>query len=280
MNADLHCHSTVSDGTLSPEDLARRARTNGVELWALTDHDEVDGVERAAAAAAQVGLPFLAGAELSVSWGSHTLHIVGLGMDPACPELVEGLRWVRSGRERRARAMADDLARAGVRGAYEGALRYVGNPDLISRTHFARFMVETGVCAETGEVFRRFLTPGKPGFIAHQWASLAEAIGWIRAAGGIAVLAHPGRYPLGPQQEWAMIDEFKSLGGEAIEVITGSHTPAEYGHYAQMALDCGLAASCGSDFHAPGESRCDLGSLPPLPASLTPVWALLEDRIR
>jgi predicted metal-dependent phosphoesterase TrpH len=175
--------------------------------------------------------------------------------------------------------MSASLAQVGILGAFEGALKYAGNPDLISRTHFARHLVKTGVCREPNEVFRRYLTPGKPGFVPHQWATLAEAVDWIRRAGGVAVLAHPGRYPLTAMQEYALLSDFKALGGLGIEVITGSHTPAEFIQYAQVARDVGLAASCGSDFHAPGESRIDLGTLPPMPADLPKVWDLLERRI-
>ena len=194
LNADLHCHSVVSDGTLTPEVLAQRAKDLGVELWALTDHDEVGGLQRAAAAAASVDLPFLTGVEISITFANQTVHIVGLGFDAHHPALVEGLRATRGGRGERAQEMSEQLARVGIRGAYEGALRYVGNPELISRTHFARYLVESGVCADTSEVFRKYLTEGKPGFVPHRWASLKDAVRWIVDSGGVAVVAHPGRY--------------------------------------------------------------------------------------
>lgn len=280
LNADLHCHSTVSDGTLEPEALAARAHANGVELWALTDHDEVGGQHRAAAAARALGLPYLCGVEISVTFAGLTVHIVGLGIDPDDAQLVQGLAATRGGRERRARAMAEQLAAVGIRGAFEGALRYVGNPELISRTHFARYLVETGVCSDTHEVFRRFLTEGKPGFVEHQWARLGDAVRWIRDAGGIAVLAHPARYahPT-PTHEYALLAEFKAHGGQALEVVTGSHSSAEMVRYADLALEFGLAASRGSDFHSPTESHCDLGALPYLDGRLTPVWELLAHRV-
>lgn len=279
LNADLHCHSNVSDGTLRPEDLAVRARDNGVELWALTDHDEVGGQHRARTAAMAIGLPYLTGTEISVTFASKTVHIVGLGFDPEHPVLVRGLEDTRGGRERRAREMAEGLARFGVKGAYEGALRYVGNPDLISRTHFARYIVESGVCADTSEVFQRFLTEGKPGFVPHSWAKLGDAVHWIVASGGIAVIAHPGRYGFSPNEEYALFSEFKEHGGQGVEVVTGSHAVHEYARYADMATEFDLLASRGSDFHAPGESRVDLGALPYLPGHLTPVWEALEHRI-
>lgn len=280
LNADLHCHSTVSDGTLAPETLAARAKANGVELWALTDHDEVSGQHRAMTAAQAIGLPYLTGTEISVTFADVTVHIVGLGFDPDHPALVQGLRQTRGGRSERAQEMSDQLAKVGIRGAYEGALQYVGNPELISRTHFARFLVDSGVCKDTHEVFRKYLTDGKPGFVPHRWAKLGEAVGWIREAGGVAVIAHPARYDHSPTQEYALFSEFKAHGGHAVEVVTGSHSPSEYVKYADMAVEFGLAASRGSDFHSPEESHCDLGALPFLEGRLQPVWELLTDRIR
>ncbi|HPR43098.1 MAG: 3',5'-nucleoside bisphosphate phosphatase [Burkholderiaceae bacterium] len=279
INADLHCHSTTSDGTLTPEELAARARANGVELWALTDHDEVGGQQRAMAAAQAQGMGYLTGVEISVTFADETVHIVGLGFDPESSDLVEGLADTRDGRGPRAREMSEQLAKVGIEGAYEGALKYVGNPRLISRTHFARFLVESGVCRDTGDVFRRYLTEGKPGFVPHRWAKLGDAVRWITGAGGMAVIAHPARYKFTPTEEYALFTEFKALGGRGVEVVTGSHTAQEAVRYAGMAREFGLAASRGSDFHSPGESHIDLGRLPPLPADLTPVWTVLQERV-
>jgi predicted metal-dependent phosphoesterase TrpH len=280
LNADLHCHSVVSDGTLTPELLAERARKGGVELWALTDHDEVGGQRRAAAAAREYGMGYLTGTEISVTFAGETVHIVGLGFDPNDAALSQGLRDTRGGRAQRAQEMAQGLAQVGISGAYEGALQFVGNPDLISRTHFARFLVETGVCKDTNEVFRKYLTEGKPGFVPHRWASLKNAITWITAAGGVAVIAHPARYKFTPNEEYALFTEFKAHGGRAVEVVTGSHSAQEAIKYAQMAQEFSLAASRGSDFHSPDESHTDLGTLPYLPGELTPVWELLQERIQ
>ncbi|HZF82613.1 MAG TPA: 3',5'-nucleoside bisphosphate phosphatase [Burkholderiaceae bacterium] len=280
LNADLHCHSVVSDGTLTPEELAVRAQANGVELWALTDHDEVGGQHRAAAAARAAGMAYLTGTEISVTFCNETVHIVGLGFDADNAEMTQGLYDTRGGRGKRAQEMAEQLAQVGIRGAYEGALRFVGNPELISRTHFARFLVEQGHCKDTSEVFRKFLTEGKPGYVPHRWANLKDAIRWINDAGGMAVIAHPGRYKFTANEEYALFTEFKAHGGRAVEVVTGSHTPAEYVEYADKALEFDLAASRGSDFHSPDESHCDLGKLPVLPGRLTPVWELLADRIQ
>lgn len=280
INADLHCHSDVSDGTLPPEALAERARANGVELWALTDHDELGGQQRARAAAAAAGLPYLTGVEVSVTFADTTVHVVGLGIDPDDERLRDGLAATRGGRERRAREMADGLARVGIHGAYEGALRYVGNPDLISRTHFARFLVDEGICAATHEVFHRYLTEGKPGYVPHRWARLGDAVGWIVGAGGVAVIAHPGRYKFGASAEYALFSEFAEHGGRGVEVVTGNHGTADVLKYTDTALEFGLLASRGSDFHAPDESRVDLGALPDLPGRLTPVWQALEHRVQ
>lgn len=280
LNADLHCHSVVSDGTLTPEVLAARAKANGVELWALTDHDEIGGQQRAAAAAKAQGLKYLTGTEISVTFAGETIHIVGLGFDADNPAMVAGLKATRGGRTERAKEMSDGLAKVGIKGAYEGALKFVGNPELISRTHFARFLVESGVCSETHDVFRKYLTEGKPGYVPHRWASLKDAVGWITNAKGMAIIAHPARYRFTANEEYALFIEFVAHGGRGVEVVTGSHTAAEYIKYAETALEFGLAASRGSDFHSPEESRIDLGTLPFLPGTLTPVWELLADRIQ
>ncbi len=280
LNADLHCHSVVSDGTLTPEALAERAHANGVELWALTDHDEIGGQARAAAAAKAQGMKYLTGVEISVTFIGQTVHIVGLGFDPDNEVLRQGLQQTRGGRKERALEMSEGLARVGIKGAFEGALQFVGNPELISRTHFARFLVESGVCKETNEVFRKFLTEGKPGFVPHRWATLRDAVTWITQAGGLAVVAHPARYKFSRNEEFALFTEFKGHGGLGVEVVTGSHTAAESLVYAETAKEFGLAASRGSDFHSPDESHTELGTLPYLPGGLTPVWESLASRIQ
>ena len=280
LNADLHCHSVVSDGTLTPEALAARARVNGVDLWALTDHDEIGGQHRALAAARAAGMKYLTGTEISVTFAGQTVHIVGLGFDADNAALKQGLARTRGGRGERAREMSDGLAKAGIHGAYDGALTFVGNPELISRTHFTRFLVESGVCKDTYEVFRKYLTEGKPGFVPHRWATLRDAVTWLTDAGGMAVIAHPARYDFTPNEEYALFTEFKALGGRGVEVVTGSHSAQEAVTYAGMAKEFGLAASRGSDFHSPDESHTDLGHLPNLSGELTPVWELLADRIQ
>jgi predicted metal-dependent phosphoesterase TrpH len=280
LNADLHCHSVVSDGTLTPEALAARAKANGVQLWALTDHDEIGGQERAIAAAKALDMKYLTGVEISITFAGKTVHIVGLGFDHTNTDLVQGLRNTRGGRAERAKEMSEGLAKVGIHGAYEGALKFAGNHELISRTHFARFLVESGVCKDTSEVFRKYLTENKPGFVPHRWASLENAVHWITGASGIAVIAHPARYGFTANEEYALFTEFKNHGGRGVEVITGSHSSADALQYADTALEFNLAASRGSDFHSPDESHTDLGTLPWLPGQLTPVWELLSDRIQ
>jgi predicted metal-dependent phosphoesterase TrpH len=274
---DLHCHSTVSDGLLTPTELVTRAAERGVKFLALTDHDDVDGLDEAAKVSAQLGISFINGVEISVTWRSHTLHVVGLRIDPHYPVLVEGLRQIRSGRRHRAELMAESLARCGIGGVLVGAYRYAKNPDIIGRTHFARYLVEAGHCKDVGSVFKRYLVKGKPGYVPHQWADLQDAINWIRGSGGIAVLAHPGRYTagrkaMGKSTMMELLEEFTEMGGQAIEVVTGSHTPPQYAEFARYATEFGLLSSCGSDYHGPGESFRDLGRLPDLPLECKPVW--------
>lgn len=277
LNADLHCHSSISDGLLAPAEVVRRAHGNGVELLALTDHDEIGGLSAALAEAQLLGMRFVSGVEISVSWGDdQTVHIVALGFDPQCPSLIDGLAAVRSGRDSRALRMAAELDKVGIHGAYEGALKYAGNPALISRSHFARYIVELGHARDVKTVFDWWLAKGKPGYVSHPWATLEEAMGWILAAGGVAVVAHPGRYRLSKAEMLAMLAEFRDRGGIGIEVMSGSHNQDHIREYAHLARQYGFLASRGSDFHGPGESWVDLGRLPDLPPDLTPVWTRLN----
>jgi hypothetical protein len=269
---DLHCHSTVSDGLLEPAAVVRRAAEQGVSMLALTDHDDVAGLDAAAAAAAELGMVLVPGVEISVTWRNHTIHVVGLGIDAGNAALCRGLEALRCGRGERARRIAESLARAGIPGAFEGALRIAGSPRLLSRTHFARFLAEQGHARDVKRVFRRFLVKGRPGHVPHQWAGLEQALGWIRGAGGSAVLAHPGRYDIGTANLRALLAEFKDLGGAAIEVVSGSHGPQQHAEFARHAAAFGLLASAGSDFHGPGESHLEPGRLPELPAGCRAVW--------
>jgi len=272
MRFDLHSHSTCSDGLLSPAELVERAVQRGVDVLALTDHDEIKGLESAREAADQWGLRLVNGVEISVLWDEVTLHIVGLNIDPAHSPLIDGLAQIRAGRETRAQRMSESLAAFGIPDVLAGARRYAKNPELVSRSHFARYLVEAGHARDTNAVFRHFLTPGKPGYVPHQWATLANALQWISNSGGTAVLAHPGRYDLGEAKCERLLGEFVELGGTAIEVVTGSHAPAEFVTWARHARRYGLLASAGSDFHGPGEGYRDIGNVPALPSGCDPVW--------
>ena len=271
MNIDLHCHSNVSDGALPPAEVARRAARNGVQVWALTDHDQLGGLAEAREAAVAAGMRFIAGVEVSVTWRGSTLHVLGLRIDAQNDVLAKGLASVRGGRIERAKLMAQELKDAGIDGAFEGALRHAENPAMVSRTHFARFLAEVGAVNEMKDAFRKYLVPGKPGYVPHQWAALADAVGWIRGAGGQAVLAHPGRYDLSAAAMDALLAEFRTAGGEAIEVVTGSHSPEQYRQFGAIAAQQQFSASRGSDFHGPQEGA-EFGSLPPLDPALRPVW--------
>jgi 3',5'-nucleoside bisphosphate phosphatase len=272
---DLHCHSTISDGVLQPAAVVARAAANGVELLALTDHDNLAGVDEAAAAAAEAGIRLVPGVEISVSWRSTTIHVLGLGVDPHDATLNAGLESIRAGRAGRSERMAEGLAAIGIHGALEGAARYAHNPQVLSRTHFARFLVERGIAPDVHSVFDNYLVRGKPGFVPHEWASLAQAVSWILAAGGIAVAAHPARYRLGKRALDEFFTAFQALGGGGIEVCSGSQTPEQDQEMARVARRFGFLASTGSDFHAPEESMLDLGRSPPLPPDLVPVWQRL-----
>ncbi len=284
LDYDLHCHSNISDGTLSPSELVRRAAGRGVKVMALTDHDDVAGLDEARTVALALGMGFVNGVEISVTWRVHTLHIVGLHITPGYAELTEGLRKVRCGRGDRARKMSDALAKIGIGGVLEGAYQFAGNANMIGRTHFARYLVAAGHCKDVKSVFNRYLVKGKPGYVPHQWTSLPEAIEWIRGSGGIAVLAHPGRYMsgkagMGKKTMQELLGEFVECGGEAIEVVTGSHTPEQYAEFARYADQFKLTCSCGSDFHGPGESYRDLGRLPDFPLGCRPVWESWEPEL-
>lgn len=270
---DLHCHSTRSDGVLTPAAVVARAAQRGVRVLALTDHDEVSGLREAGEHAVAQGMEFVNGVEISVTWNRKTLHVVGLHIDPENRALATGLERIRAGRHQRAQSIASGLDAAGIPRTLEGARSYVTNPELVGRTHFARFLVEQGHGRDLQSVFRRYLTDGRPGYVPHQWASLEQAVQWITASGGIAVLAHPGRYGLKATERDALLSEFAASGGAAVEVVTGSHSPQQYATWADYARRYGLLASAGSDFHGPDEGNRDFGALPQLPAGVRPVWA-------
>lgn len=275
MNCDFHCHSTVSDGLLPPAGVVRRAAANGVDRLALTDHDDTSGLDVARRTAAEVGIDLVNGVEISIEWDGMPYHIVGLGIDPGEPDFVAGLASVRGGRVERAQRMSAELEKVGIGGVFDGAQKYAENPNLISRAHFARFMVEIGVAPDPHKIFESYLVPGKPGYVDHRWATLEDSVRWIAGAGGIAVVAHPARYKVSAAVLRRMLGAFKDCGGRGIEVATGSHNPEQMAYFARLAGEFGFLGSRGSDFHGPDESWADLGEVAELPENVTPVWSVL-----
>jgi hypothetical protein len=270
---DLHTHSTASDGTLAPSELIARAAGQGVEMLALTDHDTVAGLDEAAEAAQHNGIALVPGVEVSVTWGGRTVHIVGLDIDPSCRKLREGLAGLLAYREQRAAEIARRLERAGWPGALEGARAQAAGV-LVGRTHFARYLVSRGAAKDVRGVFKHFLVAGKPGHVAGEWTTLEVAVGWIRAAGGQAVIAHPARYGFTRAKMRRFIDAFVASGGRGIEVVSGSHSRDDYFTFARWARETGLMASAGSDYHGPENPWIELGRLPPLPDGCDPIWRL------
>lgn len=272
LTIDLHCHSNHSDGALAPAALIARASMRGLRVIAVTDHDTVAGVSEAAATAAPLGIELIAGVEISVTWGAVTLHVLGLRFDPSAPQLLDGLSAMRAERRSRAEQIAVQLRGEGIPGALDAALSLAADRETISRLHFARGLVSLGVVKDVRAAFRRYLGEGRRAFVRARWARLSDAIGWIRNAGGIAVLAHPARYGLRPGRLAALCREFKDLGGEGLEILSASHTPEEVARLSVLAQELGLKASAGSDFHSPEESWLDLGELSALPRHCVPIW--------
>jgi predicted metal-dependent phosphoesterase TrpH len=268
---DLHSHSRVSDGTLSPDELVRRAHAQGVDVLALTDHDVTEGLAEAADTAAEVGLKLIPGVEISVTWSGVTFHIVGLNIDPQHAGLQAGLARLRDFRTERGEEIARRLEKHGIEGALAGAQAFASGP-ILSRTHFARFLVEAGHARDMRKVFKKFLTHNRPGYVSGDWATLEEAVGWIRDAGGQAVIAHPARYRISATRLRQFIEAFKDCGGEGIEVVSGSHSAGDVAGMAQYAKRYELLASCGSDYHGPEQSWQELGRPMPLPVGCVPVW--------
>jgi 3',5'-nucleoside bisphosphate phosphatase len=269
---DLHSHSTASDGTLSPADLVASAHAAGVAVLALTDHDELTGIQEASAAADACGIGLVNGIELSVTWHGMTLHIVGLAFDREDSALLAGLERQHAFRHWRAEEMGRRLARHRIEGGYEGARTLAKGP-MVSRTHFARWLVAAGHVRDMEHAFSKFLRRGGKAHVPGEWASLSDVVGWIRGAGGDAVLAHPARYDLSATRRRQLLEAFVAEGGNAIEVISGRHGRDDSLYYAQLARHYALAASIGSDFHTPESYHSQPGRLPLLPADLVPVWA-------
>ena len=272
LNVDLHCHSNASDGLLPPAEVVRRAAENQVTLLALTDHDDLGGLAVARATADSCGIRFINGVEISIEWGGLQVHVLGYNFNADDAALNAGLHSIRSGRISRARRMSEDLEKVGIGGCFEGAMRHAENPNLISRAHFARYLVESGVCKDVRSVFDAYIVPGRPGYVDHRWASVQESVGWIIGAGGVVAIAHPGRYKFSRPEMRQLLDEFKACGGQALEIVSGSHSAENVTMFSRLAREYGFMASCGSDFHGPGESYVDLGRIAPLPADLQPIW--------
>ncbi|NOT64624.1 MAG: PHP domain-containing protein [Methylotenera sp.] len=268
---DLHAHSNISDGLFTPAELVAHAASQGINILALTDHDDVSGLAAAREAAAEHNMQLINGVEISVTWKKRTLHIVGLKIDPENLTLKNALDSVRVGRDLRAQEMGEGLAKAGILDAYNG-VKLLANQSIITRMHFARFLVENNHAKDAKSVFKKYLVKGKPGFVDHQWMNLEQAVSLITASGGTAVIAHPGRYDLGSVNMLELMHEFRSYGGTAIEVVTGSHTPPQYQQFAKIAHQFGLMSSQGSDYHGKGISFMEMGRLPALPSNCVPVW--------
>lgn len=268
---DLHSHTTASDGSLSPTALVAHAARCGVRVLAVTDHDVTAGLAEAATAANQNNLYIVPGIEISVSWSHQTIHVLGLQIDPACQILQQGLEKLHAFRQWRAEEIARRLEKARIPGSLAAARAYAGGK-IISRTHFARFLVEQGYAKNMKQVFKRYLVRNKPGYVPGQWASLDEALAWIREAGGLAILAHPARYSLSSQRLQQLLAEFQDRGGVGLEVVSGSHDRGDILRFAQLAEHYGFYASRGSDYHGPENAYADPALLPPLPANCRPIW--------
>lgn len=276
MKIDLHCHSSASDGTLSPSEVVFRAHRNGVSTLSLTDHDVTDGLEEAAQAAGTLSMRFIPGVEVSVTWEGNTLHVLGLGISPGCPALVAGLKGIRERRVTRGAHIADELSRVGIEGTLPAALELAAHPSNLSRVHFARVLVARGYARDVKSVFQQFLGEGKPGFVPQEWGSLDRAISWIKGSGGVAVLAHPGRYPFSQEKSGLLVREFKRFGGDGIELTSAGQSKAKSHFFADSCRKHQLCGSLGSDFHSPQESRIDIGRIPVFPDRVTSILSLLE----
>jgi len=274
-NYDLHCHSTASDGTLSPTALVQRAHEHGVTSLALTDHDTVAGLNEAQMAATAAGIHLIPGIELSTSWQNKCLHIVGLGIDPDYPPLREATQNLQIMRMERAEKIADKLEKKRIPGALEAVKKAAGE-GMITRSHFADFLLSQFHVSTQQEAFDRYLGAGKSAFVATTWSDMALAINWITESGGVAVLAHPLRYNLTASWMKRLLAAFKEAGGLGIEVVTGRYNSDEIKTVAAYATRFELAGSVGSDFHNPSNQWIELGRLAPLPENIKPVWELFN----
>lgn len=271
---DLHCHSTASDGALTPTELVHRAQQKGVTTLALTDHDTTAGIVEAQQSAKTVNIDLIPGIELSTTWNHQCIHIIGLNINPAHQPLCDGIRKLQSIRIERAEKIAFKLEKKQIPGALEAVRMSAGN-GMITRTHFADFLLSNNHVSTMQGAFDRYLSKGKPAFVSTSWTDLQEAISWIKESGGIAVLAHPMRYKLTASKIKRLLADFKDMGGQGMEVVCGRNNPDEIRLTANYAKCFELSGSVGSDFHNPKNRWVELGRLVPLPSGVKPVWELL-----
>lgn len=252
-----------------------QAAAKGIKTLALTDHDSTAGLAEAGDAAALYGIVLVPGVEISTAWQDKSIHIVGLNLDPDFKDLQTGLEKLKTQRRERAREIGRRLEKYGLTGLFEAVQTRVGE-GMLTRTHFAQCLYDLGIAASVRDAFERYLARGKPGYVATRWTEMEQAIAWIRGAGGVAVVAHPQRYKLTGSWLRRLLGEFREMGGEGMEVLSGTAPPGEVQSSAEYAKRFNLLASCGSDFHSPEHVWPKLGRLPPMPAGLTPVWSAWE----
>ena len=272
---DLHCHSTASDGELTPTELVEYASRCGINVLALTDHDDTSGLQEASQIAANHNIEFISGVEISTTWNGRLIHIVGLNFDACNLTLQQGLQNLRDQREERGEKIAQKLDKRGIKDALLGAKQF-SNGQILSRTHFARYLVEAGYSKNLNDAFKKHLGDGKPAYVASEWAALEDTVTWIKAAGGVAVIAHPARYKLSATKLRLLISDFKACGGEGFEVVSGSQDNNEMRNMAEYARRYELYASVGSDYHGPSQAWLGMGKQPPLPKDCVPIWDLWE----
>lgn len=245
---DLHCHSTISDGNLSPAEVIYLATTKNIELLALTDHDHTGGLHEAQAQAGD-HLRFINGVEVTVTWREQCVHIVGLDFDPEHPALQKLLASNRAGRIERLGRFAALLEKHNILGVYEGALALSTNPEMVGRSHIAQFLLQQGYVKHIQQAFDHYIGEGKCAYANEEWANLRDTLEALHAAGGVAVIAHPLRYRMSRGKLRELCQEFKNLGGEGMEIISGHFNRNEYDLCLQLARAFGFYASAGSDFH-------------------------------
>ena len=276
LTIDLHTHSTASDGSLPPAELAAYLAERGVQEWALTDHDCIDGLSEARQASEKLGLRFFNGVELSLRWQNLPVHVLGLGFDAVCPQLSEQLQQQSQRRRQRAVGMAEKLAAAGISGIYQRACELAGSDRAIGRPHLARALVAEGHCQQESEAFRRYLGQGKRAHVSIEWPSLEQGIAWLHQAGGLAVLAHPHRYGLSAGKLRRLLNAFAEAGGDGMEVVCGNLAVDRIRHLGSLAEKRSLLASVGSDLHSPEQRWLRPGQLPDLPVGCQAIWPQLN----